>query len=49
MNSVKEENLLSRHAKFLIKELLMAFDCMKETDYDQELRQKMFDLQERLR
>lgn len=38
-----------KQAKFLIKELLAIFDILEEDEFDGELKQLMFDLQERLR
>lgn len=47
MNSVKDESLLSRHAKFLIKELSETFRVLEKKDFQEtDLQGKMFVLRD---
>lgn len=48
MNSVKEERPLTRHAKFLIKELLATLDCLEKAHFTEELLEEMRNLSQEM-
>lgn len=48
MNSTKKESPLTRHAKFLFKELSTTLKCLEKADFTDELKEKMKNLSQEM-